>query len=295
MTDYDPDAPETLSDFVDRQMRRGSHTFIPSGLTKEERAPYGESLNEAWERLEKEKAERRKKREQELKEHERMVAQLKTQIEREKERIRRDAERLQREQQRKLEQKAERERRDPTPQVQPAATIPKIPFEIRDQHIFIPGMTRHGKSTQFFHMILDDINSGHGVALLDPIKGDLITEILPYIPTSRLKDCIYLDLANPIPLDVMRPTPNPEELVSDIKALVLKGDTTLKRAEPILTRLIYALLAIPDSKFTDIEDVFTLPGRKKWFLDGVKQLDERTVAYWNEWPRTQRLNPSFRG
>jgi len=104
MTDYDSDAPETLSDFLDRQMRRGPHTVIPSGLTKEERSFYGESIEEAWERLEKEKAERRRIREQELKEHERMVAQVKTQIEREKERIRRDTERLAREQQRKREQ-----------------------------------------------------------------------------------------------------------------------------------------------------------------------------------------------
>jgi hypothetical protein len=79
--------------------------------------------------------------------------------------------------------------------------------------------------------------------------------------------------------------------VGDIKALVLKGDTTLKRAEPILTRLIYALLAIPGSKFTDIEDVFTLPGRKKWFLDGVEQLDERTIAYWKEWPPDAKIEP----
>jgi ATPase subunit of ABC transporter with duplicated ATPase domains len=152
MTDYDSDAPETLSDFVDRQMRYGPHTFIPSGFTKEERSCYGESIEEAWERLEKEKAERRRTREQKLKEHERAVAQLTTQIEREKERIRR-------EEARQREREAEREKRDPTPQVQPAATIPKIPFEIRDQHIFIPGMTRHGKSTQFFHLILDDIEN----------------------------------------------------------------------------------------------------------------------------------------
>lgn len=143
-----------------------------------------------------------------------------------------------------------------------------------------------------FHLILHDIANGRGVGVLDPIKGDLITSLLPFIPQNRLKDCIYLDLKHPIPLDVMRPTPYPEHLVGDIKQLILKGDTTLKRAEPILTRLIYALLALPGSKFTDIEDIFTLPKRKQWFLDSLEKRDPQRFEYWKaNWPTGDRFEP----
>jgi len=139
---------------------------------------------------------------------------------------------------------------------------------------------------------MDDIENDRGVALLDPIKGDLVTELLPHIPERRLKDCIYLDLKHPIPIDIMRPTPYPEHLVGDIKEFVLKGDTTLKRAEPILTRLIYALLSLPGSKFTDIEDVFTLPKRKKWFLDSLEAIDPHRFEYWkNNWPSGAEFSP----
>lgn len=195
---------------------------------------------------------------------------------------RREIKSLIKQKERAIQIRKERERQDPTPDVLSASTIPQIPFEIRDQHVFIPGMTRHGKSTQLFHLILDDINNDRGVALLDPLKADLITELLPYIPERRLKDCIYLDTKNPIPLDVMRPTPDPQELVGDIKNLILKEDTTLKRAEPILTRLLYALLSIPGSKFTDIEDVFTLPKRQRWFMDHLEKHDERRFEYFKK-------------
>lgn len=242
-----------------------------------------------WEAQEKEKEKHRKELERETKEYERTVDRLAAQIEREKQRLRRDElrkrERDQREIQRKLEQEAAAEERDPTPDPQPASTIPTIPFSIRDQHVFVPGMTRHGKSSQLFHLIMDDIEHDRGVALLDPIKGHLVTQLLAHIPERRHKDCIYLDLKNPIPLDIMRPTPDPENLVGDIKQFVLKGDTTLKRAEPILTRLIYALLTISGSKFTDIEDVFTLPKRKQWFLESLEKTDQPKFEYWkNNWP-----------
>jgi hypothetical protein len=272
------DPPEDIEDFF--------HRFMETpGVQNDMWANWYEFGLPEYQQQEREKLEYRKQLEKERKEHETTVERLAAQIERERLRI-------SREEARKREREAEIERRDPTPNILPASSIPKIPFEIRDQHVFVPGMTRHGKSSQLFHLILDDINNDRGVALLDPIKGDLITELLPHIPKRRLKDCIYLDLRHPIPLDVMRPTPNPEDLVGDIKALILKGNTTLARAEPILTRLIYALLLIPGSKFTDIEDVFTIPRRKDWFLENLEKIDPRRYEYWKDnWPSGGEFSP----
>ena len=285
--------PEEFVDYVRREYPHG----LPSDWDPESKRMYLDSTRPYWRRNEERKAElsRLKARKHQIAEEARREDE-KREREREKQRreIQTKLEREQREAERKREREAERERRDPTPDVLPASTIPEIPFEIRDQHIFVPGMTRHGKSSQLFHLIMDDITHDRGVAVLDPIKGHLVTQLLAHIPERRHKDCIYLDLKNPIPLDVMRPTPNPENLVGDIKELVLKGDTTLKRAEPILTRLVYALLSMPGSKFTDIEDIFTLPKRKQWFLDNLEKTDERRYEYWkNNWPSGKDFEPLF--
>jgi len=275
------DPPEAWEDYFVRVVMPRLHPKWTLGEQQE----WIESFVPGWKEQEREKLEYQKQLEREKTEYEKTVNRLQVEIEREKNRIAR-------EEFRKREREAREEQRDPTPNILPASSIPAIPFSIRDQHIFIPGMTRHGKSTQLFHLILDDINNDRGVAVLDPIKADLITELLPYIPERRLKDCIYLDLKNPIPLDVMRPTPNPEQLVGDIKALVLRGQTNLDRAEPILTKLLHALLSIPGSKFTDIEDVFTLPNRKQWFLDNLKQRDARRFEYWSSaWPPRDHTSP----
>ena len=237
-----------------------------------------------WVKQEKEKVEYRKQLEQEAEEHERTVDQLRLQIEREKERVRR-------EEVRKREREAERERRDPTPVIQPSNYPTPIPSSVRAQHIFIPGMTQHGKSTQILKLVMHDIANGKGVAVLDP-KGGLIRDICGLLPENRIKDCIYLDLEHPVPLDILGGVSNPEYLVGDLKQMVLKGDTTLKRAEPILTRLIYAMLSIPGSAFTDIEDIFTLPARKKSFLDSLERVDPRRFAYWkSKWPSDAEIAP----
>lgn len=248
-----------------------------------------------WKEDEQAKSDHRKLLEREVREHDQKVERLKIEIERQKERIRREEvqkrEREEREAKRKKEQEEERERRDPTPVIQAPNYPTPIPPNVRDQHIFIPGMTRHGKSTQILKLVMNDIANGKGVAVLDP-KGHLIKDICGLLQENHISKCIYLDLEHPVPLEILRGASNPEYLVGDLKQMVLKGDTTLKRAEPILTRLIYALLSIPGSAFTDIEDIFTLPERKKWFLDSLEKCDSRRFAYWtSKWPSDAELSP----
>ena len=53
------------------------------------------------------------------------------------------------------------------------------------QHVHILGATGSGKSTLMTHMILDDVQAGRGVVVIDP-KGDLITDILARLPESAV-------------------------------------------------------------------------------------------------------------
>jgi len=68
----------------------------------------------------------------------------------------------------------------------------------RRRHSYIIGRTGTGKSELMREMILQDINAGRGVCLIDP--HDLAEDILSFIPPERAKDVIYFD-----PSDTGRP------------------------------------------------------------------------------------------
>lgn len=74
-----------------------------------------------------------------------------------------------------------------------------IGFEDRRRHSYIIGKTGVGKSVLLQDMAIQDIKAGHGVCVIDP-HGDLIDEIVKYIPPDRAEDVIYFD-----PSDTDRP------------------------------------------------------------------------------------------
>ncbi len=74
-----------------------------------------------------------------------------------------------------------------------------IDYEDRRRHIYIIGKTGTGKSQLLKDMAIQDIRAGHGVCVIDP-HGDLIDEIVKYIPPNRAEDVIYFD-----PSDSERP------------------------------------------------------------------------------------------
>ena len=67
-----------------------------------------------------------------------------------------------------------------------------LPMEVRLNHCHILGGTGSGKSTLLGQMALQDIQMGHGVAVIDP-HGDLIDALLPHVPPERLDDVILFD------------------------------------------------------------------------------------------------------
>ena len=62
----------------------------------------------------------------------------------------------------------------------------------RVYHTHVIGASGTGKSTLLFNMIRQDIESGEGVAVLDP-HGDLIDRILGVIPPERVNDVVLVD------------------------------------------------------------------------------------------------------
>lgn len=75
-------------------------------------------------------------------------------------------------------------------------SIVKMKEEDRRRHFYIIGQTGTGKSALLKEMIHQDINSGKGVALIDP-HGDLAEDVLGFIPKERVEDVIYFDPTDP--------------------------------------------------------------------------------------------------
>jgi len=74
-----------------------------------------------------------------------------------------------------------------------------IDLEDRRRHIYIIGKTGVGKSVLLQDLAIQDIKAGHGVCVIDP-HGDLIDDIIKYVPPNRAEDVIYFD-----PSDTERP------------------------------------------------------------------------------------------
>lgn len=69
----------------------------------------------------------------------------------------------------------------------------------RRRHTYIIGKTGTGKTEFLKQMIMQDINAGEGVAVIDP-HGDLIEDVLRLIPPKRAEEVILFD-----PSDTDRP------------------------------------------------------------------------------------------
>ncbi len=75
----------------------------------------------------------------------------------------------------------------------------------RTRHMYIIGKSGTGKSALISYMARQDIANGEGVCVVDP-HGDLIEDILHYIPKERAKDVIVFnpaDLERPMGLNIL--------------------------------------------------------------------------------------------
>ncbi len=85
----------------------------------------------------------------------------------------------------------------------------RLPFGIkaedRSRHMYVIGKTGMGKSTLLENMAVQDIQSGEGMAFVDP-HGKSADLLLGYVPKERVKDVLYFapfDTDNPVSFNVM--------------------------------------------------------------------------------------------
>jgi len=161
-----------------------------------------------------------------------------------------------------------------------------------NQHVYACGKSGYGKSNLILSTVLQRIEQGQGVGVLDP-HGRLITEgILPRIPKERIKDTVYFDAGDfsfPMAINPLAHTGKKLEK-EHIRVDMLdffEGlfDTALGvTIQHTLNFALVTLLEFKDSTLTDIERLLVDDDWRNHLLENIH--DERIRIFWNsEFPQ----------
>ncbi len=163
----------------------------------------------------------------------------------------------------------------------------------RERHVFIIGGTGNGKTTMLQYTLVQDIQNGKGVAVVDP-HGDMAETLLSYIPEDRIKDVIYFnpdDLMHPIGLNLLELTPGlegdellrekdlvTESVVSIFRKIFSDDDTGGHRIEYVLRNTIQTALTTENPTLFTMFDLLNDPAYRKKV---VAKLDNKDlVNFW---------------
>ncbi|MBU1203124.1 type IV secretion system DNA-binding domain-containing protein [Patescibacteria group bacterium] len=156
----------------------------------------------------------------------------------------------------------------------------------RRRHMYFIGKTGMGKSTVLENMIIQDIQSGKGVCVVDP-HGDLVEKVINFVPPHRINDVIYFnpsDLDFPIGFNVLESVdPSQRHLVvSGLIGVFQKiwADSWGPRLEYVLHHAISALLEYPGSTLLGIMRILTDKAFRKRVVEKIT--DPVVKAFWVE-------------
>jgi len=154
----------------------------------------------------------------------------------------------------------------------------------RRRHVYLIGKTGMGKSTVLENMIIQDIQNGEGVAVVDP-HGDLVEKVVEYIPGERVNDVIYFnpaDLDFPISFNVFEKVDRAHQhlIASGLIGIFKKlwADSWGPRLEYVLRNAILALLEYPDSTLLGVMRLLVDKGYRKKVIQQVT--DPVVRSFW---------------
>ena len=158
--------------------------------------------------------------------------------------------------------------------------------EDRLRHMYLIGKTGTGKSSLFESMIAQDIRNGFGVGVLDP-HGELIENVLDYIPDERVNDVILFD-----PSDTTRPVglnmlemedPSQKNLMASGLVSAIKQHFDYSwgpRLEYLLNYSILTLLEVEGTTMLGITRLLEDDNYQKYILHKVK--DPVIIDFWEK-------------
>ncbi len=158
--------------------------------------------------------------------------------------------------------------------IYPSAERP-LALSARDslQHLHVIGPTGTGKSTLLLNLIVQDMQAGRSVVVIEP-KGDLVRDVLERVPEHRLDDVVVIDPTDSAPVGI-----NPlagrgvaPELKVDHLLAIFKGlfaESWGPRLQDILTAGLLTLTKTPGMSLPALPLLFTDAGFRRQLLARV--------------------------
>jgi Type IV secretion-system coupling protein DNA-binding domain len=139
-------------------------------------------------------------------------------------------------------------------------TVPvRMPNDLRLRHLHVVGASGSGKSTLLIDLIVQDIEEGRGVGVLDP-HGDLVDEIAGRVPEERLQDAILFDPSDttyPVAWNILEAHSELERtlLSSDLVGIFRRFSTSWgDQMTSVLGNAVLVLLENPGSTLLDLRE-----------------------------------------
>ena len=162
------------------------------------------------------------------------------------------------------------------------------------QHTVLLGPTASGKSTAMLALIMDAIQAGRGVLVVDP-KTDLVNDVLARIPESRANDVVVIDPTDPRPvgLNPLRRTGRHLALTADSMLAVFKelsGDSWGPRTEDVLLSALMTLAHHDGATLTMLPALLT---DDKFRKSLTRKLDDQ-LGLGSFWASYEAMSPQQR-
>ncbi|MGC6504948.1 MAG: type IV secretory system conjugative DNA transfer family protein [Coraliomargaritaceae bacterium] len=158
--------------------------------------------------------------------------------------------------------------------------------EERVRHTHLIGASGTGKSTLLLNMIRQDMENGQGIAVFDP-HGDLIDQILGFVPDDRIDDVILIDPSDEdhvVGFNILSAKSDLEKtlLASDLVSVFQRLSTSW--GDQMTSVLNNAILAFLESQnggtLIDLQRFLIEPAFREQFLTTVS--DEQVLYYWDQ-------------
>ncbi len=156
----------------------------------------------------------------------------------------------------------------------------------RRRHLYIIGKSGVGKSKLQELLVRQDIAHGHGVCVIDP-HGDLVRELLDFIPEERIKDVCLIDpsdAVNPVafnPLSAVDQEARHQSVQGFLELMQKQfGSAWSARIEHILRFALLALLEYPGANLDGIARLLAESDYRETVIKHVE--DPMTRHFWEE-------------
>jgi hypothetical protein len=164
----------------------------------------------------------------------------------------------------------------------------------RQRHLYIIGGTGNGKTTMLQYQIVQDMQSGKGICVIDP-HGDMAETLLRHMPKDRIKDVVYFnpdDLGYPVGLNLLELTEGlsgnellrekdliTESVISVFRKIFSDEDSGGHRIEYILRNAIQTALTVENATLFTVFDLLNNNTYRKQITKKLE--DKNLINFWN--------------